>query len=78
MSKDVAVWPENERAVQIFIRMGTQWRIGMGGPTGFDYTSLYPLLDRAARDPDEWDDLFEDVRLMETTALQVIAVDRKD
>ena len=41
----------------------------MGGKTGMDYTALYPLLDRQAKDAEEWDSLLGDVQTMEIAAL---------
>lgn len=67
--KDVEVWPENWQAFSLFCRVGTQWTSGMGGATGLRYEALYPLLDRAAEDPEHWDDLLEDIRILEAAAL---------
>lgn len=44
----------------------------MGGPTGLDYCAVYPLLDRMTSDPDGWDTHFEDVREMESAALEAM------
>lgn len=38
--------------------------------TGIDYAALYPLLDRH---PEEWDQLFEDVRCIERGALEAMS-----
>ncbi len=67
------VWPENWPAVQMFLRLGTQWHVGMNGPTGLIYAALYPLLDRATTSPDEWNQLFDDVQHLERAALQQLA-----
>lgn len=64
------VWPENWPAVELFLRLSTQWRISLSGETGLDYAALYPLLDRVASDPTEWEALFDDVRVLEAEALQ--------
>lgn len=64
------VFPENWPAVQMFLRVGTQWRVGPRGPIGLDYRalewllSLYPAADPRA--------LLEDVQVIETAALQAI------
>lgn len=71
-AQDVEVWPENWQAFQLFARLSSQWRSGMGGPTGLCYEALYPLLDRAAASPEEWDELFDDIRAMEREALSVM------
>lgn len=72
------VWPENWRVFVLFSRLRTQWRIGMGGPTGLDYAAVYPLLDRAAKDPQEWDELFSDIQVMEGAALKQMSENRAD
>lgn len=71
----VAVWPDNWPAFQIFARLQTQWSVGMGGRTGLRYEALYPLLDRTAADADEWEALFDDVRVMEYAALKQMSDD---
>lgn len=72
----VEVYPENWLALDVFILMGTQWRVGMSGATGLDYSALYPLLDRRTSTQSEWDDLFADVRVCEQAALA--EMNRKD
>ena len=37
---EVELYPENILPMQVFFAMQTQWRIGMGGATGLDYTAL--------------------------------------
>lgn len=72
------VWPDNHAAFILFNNLSTQWRVGMGGPTGLDYAAVYPLLDRAAKDPQEWDELFSDIQVMEGAALKQIGENRAD
>ena len=67
--QEVEVWPENWQAFTLFTRLSSQWFVGMAGPTGLRYEALYPLLDRLTSSPQEWDELFEDVRAMEQAAL---------
>ena len=43
----------------------------MNGPTGLDYSAMYPLLNREY-EGEEWDLAFADIRLMESEALRVI------
>ena len=59
-------------AVETFCQLRTQWRIGMSGATGLDYAALYPLLDRATADADEWARLFADVQTLEDEALEAM------
>ena len=72
------MWPDNHAAFILFNNLSTQWRVGMGGPTGLDYAAVYPLLDRAAKDPQEWDELFSDIQVMEGAALKQIGENRAD
>ena len=53
-----------------FIQLGTQWRTGMNGPTGLDYLALFGLLDRRGITGDEFDSVFEDIRTLESAALE--------
>ncbi len=52
--------------------MATQWRTGMNGPTGLDYVVLLALMDRLGLDAESFDDLLDDVRVMEAEALKVM------
>ncbi|PVX86481.1 DUF1799 domain-containing protein [Paraburkholderia unamae] len=70
--QQVEVWPENHQAVMLFIRVGTQWRAGMGGATGLDYNVVLSLIDRLGLGAVESDELFEDVRHLESVALEVM------
>ncbi len=72
------VWPDNHAAFSLFISLGTQWRVGMGGTTGLDYAAVYPLLDRAAKDPQEWDEMFSDIQVMEGAALKQMSDNSSD
>lgn len=60
------------RAVDVFLRMRTQWRSGPGGRTGLDYTALYPMMERLHLTDDEWLRMLDDIYVMECAALEVI------
>lgn len=66
---DVEVWPDNEVAWNVFVQMGTQWRVGMGGPVGLDYTALRFVMCMQRVPRDEQPGLFEIIRIMEHAAL---------
>lgn len=68
----VEVWPENWQTVDLFISISTQWRIGMGGPTGLDYNVLFRVLDSKGLPKDDWDQSFDDIRIMESAALEAM------
>jgi len=56
--------------------VGTQWRIGMNGPTGLDYNVLFRLMDEAKMSPEDWRSTFDDVRVMESAALESMRVNK--
>ncbi|MBS1143363.1 MAG: hypothetical protein H6R14_769 [Proteobacteria bacterium] len=66
------VWPENWETSRIFLEMDTQWRIGMNGRTGLDYTVLFSLLDRHELTGDDWWQAFRDLQAMESAALEAM------
>jgi hypothetical protein len=60
------------QAVNVFIAVGTQWRVGMAGATGLDYNVLYRKLDRMGLTPARYDELAEEVRTLEDAALETM------
>jgi hypothetical protein len=74
----ISVWPENWQAFELFTRLQTQWQVGMAGPTGLRYEAAYPLIDRVAKDDQQWDELLEDLRTLEIAALNQMAQYRAD
>jgi hypothetical protein len=68
------VWPENWRSVMLFIDIKSQWRVaGMGGCVGLDYNVLFKKLDRMELTRDEYDQIEDDVRVMEYEAMSVMS-----
>ena len=56
------------------MRLQTQWRDGVNGRTGLDYCAAYPLIDRATSSADDWHQLLDDLRVIETAALEQMRV----
>ena len=50
--------------------MGTQWRMGPGGPVGLDYGALPGVLRMMGAKRADWHWLFEDLRVIERAALE--------
>lgn len=68
--EDVELWPENAQAFALFKSLRTQWRAaGMAGVIGLDYNTLFHKMDRMNLSPEEYLDLEEDIRVMESAAL---------
>ncbi|MDQ7987074.1 DUF1799 domain-containing protein [Pseudomonas sp. G34] len=68
--EEVEVWPCSWPAFRVFEALSTQWRVGVRGATGLDYTALpvtARMLGIAARS------VFDDIRVMEAAALKQIS-----
>lgn len=66
----VEIWAENERSVDVFISMGTQWRVGMAGATGLDYGPLPFVMRTQGIKRSDWTTILDDIRVMEMAALE--------
>ena len=66
------IWllPDVSKSVEVFVSMGTQWRIGMNGATGLDYSALPFVLRALNIARSDWGDMLDDIRLMESVALK--------
>lgn len=65
----VALWPGNERSVEWFMELGTQWRVGAAGPVGLDYNAFFALAERRGLTGDDFEQVFVDLRILEDEAL---------
>jgi hypothetical protein len=65
----VLLWPDNERAYEIWCLVGNQWRMGMNGPVALDQMPLRHELDRRRLSDDDYADLLDSMRVMESAAL---------
>ena len=64
------VWPENLKALEVFLDCITQWRITPGGAfQGIEYTSLISVIQLKCKRK-EREQTFNDVRRIEYGALQ--------
>lgn len=68
---EVVVWPENWRAIEVFRRFSTQWRVGPAGPIGLDYGVIQYEATRMHLTDAEYDDLMEKIRVIEDAAMEV-------
>lgn len=55
--------------MQLFLRLRTQWRTGLNGATGLDYTVAFQLLDRAGYTGEAWGLALDELQQMEIAAL---------
>lgn len=71
------IWPDNLQAFNVFVSMLTQWRTGFNGPTGLDYSALPEVWRRTKTAPQDRDDVFDCLRVMEDAALEHIRASQK-
>lgn len=69
---EVELWPDTWPAVQLFSKFATQWRVGMNGPVGLDYNVIQHDLARRALPDDEYDELMDAIRVIESAALDAL------
>lgn len=73
LGDEVEIWPENWQSVNFFMDYcRTQWRIGMGGATGLDYTAVLACLRTLRLGRKRAEEVFADVRVIEAAALEAI------
>lgn len=66
----VEVWPDVWPAVEAFSALGTQWRVSANGPVGLDYAAIPVVFRMLGVRREDWQDLFDDLRLIERAALE--------
>lgn len=71
--EEVEVWPDAWPAFRLFEAMSTQWRTGMGGPSGLDYSIIPTTAAMLGIKRRDLPDIFPDLRVMESEALAVMA-----
>ena len=71
-TEDFEVWPDNMLALNLFITMQTQWIVGAGGVTGLNYIPLFSRMDRMKLSEQEYEWMFDDIRVIESEALKAI------
>ncbi|MCZ2498137.1 hypothetical protein GN316_15335 [Xylophilus sp. Kf1] len=70
-AKEFALWPENMPALQVFLRLRTQWVVGLSGATGLNHAAA-PLALRLAEIPRaQWGAVMADVQVIELEMLRI-------
>ncbi|WP_419186872.1 DUF1799 domain-containing protein [Pseudomonas putida] len=72
-TEDVEVWPDAWPVFCLFEALGTQWRLGPGGPSGLDYTAIPGTAKIIGLKYRELSEAFNDLRVMENEALALMA-----
>jgi len=69
----VELWEENVQSFNFFADVcATQWRVGMSGYTGLDYTAVLACIRQLRLPRNQAEIMFDDVRLMERAALKAM------
>ncbi|MFC3873320.1 DUF1799 domain-containing protein [Neisseria musculi] len=71
--EQVEVWPCNRRAVELFIAVSTQWRVGFSGAYGLDYGAVAAVMDMQGIKRKSRRSLLRKIRLMEREVLSMWA-----
>lgn len=70
VTTSVEIWPDNVRAYNTFYGLRKQWNIApMGGPIGLNFLVAYSRMDRMGLTVEEYNQLDEDLQVMEDAAL---------
>lgn len=72
VAPEVFLWPENQRAVDLFRRVSNQWRCGAGGPIGLDYGVVFNEMAHAGITGEERDEVMDALAVIETAAMKHI------
>lgn len=63
------LWAENEPTLSLWFALQTQWRVGMSGATGLDYTAVETLMRVRAVPRADRRELLEGLQVMERSTL---------
>lgn len=66
----VDVWPEHWDSIMLFRRYSTQWRVGMGGAAGLDYTVFQNELKQKGVKGKKFERIMDDLGIIEMAALE--------
>lgn len=69
----IVLWPDNERAYQVWTRVCSQWLCGPAGFFALNLAVVHLELGRMRLSDDDYDALLEDVRHIEMAALETIS-----
>lgn len=66
------IWADNVDAVNLFLSLATQWRVGAAGAVGLDYNVLYHKMDRMNLSRERYDALEDEIRVLEDAAIEAM------
>ena len=66
------LWPDNWPALNLYLKVNSQWRTGFNGPVALDYNVVLHLIDRMRLSDADYDDLLGSMRVIEKTACPLL------
>ncbi len=76
--EEIPVWGINLPVLELFVMLDTQWRVGMNGATGLDYTAVKSTAEMMGFKKKEIRDMLPDIRIMENEALLTMRENQKN
>jgi hypothetical protein len=76
--EETLVWDINWNTFQLFNALTTQWRVGMGGATGLDYSVIPSVGKMLGFKNKQINEMFPDLQVMENEALITMGENQKD
>lgn len=74
-SEEIEVWPDNLPALDLWDKVGDQWRMGFNGPVALDLIPVFHELDRMELEREDYDSLLIDIKVMAGAALGEMRVE---
>ena len=65
----VEVWPDNMPALDLWDKVGDQWRMGFNGPVALDLIPVFHEMDRMDLECEDYDSLLVDIKVMAAAAM---------
>lgn len=69
-SEEIEVWPDNLPALDLWDKVGDQWRMGFNGPVALDLIPVFHELDRMELERENYDSLLADIKVMAAAAMR--------
>lgn len=76
--EEILVWDINWNTFNLFNALTSQWRVGMGGATGLDYSVIIPTGKMLGFKQKQINEMFPDLQVMENEALITMGENQKD
>ena len=69
--EELYLWPCNALVWGLFMRLQTQWRVGMSGATGLDYAAVRVVMDLAGVGKKRRQEVFAGIQACERATLEI-------